>query len=251
MATVGGWVDAKLFAGGYNFTGDVNSIGLTYSAAALDGSTFGSFTKVNVAGLKDIAVNASGFVNAADNVQDEQAFGNIGQNAVPVSIMPGNTPVEGSIGYFFRASVASYQFGGRHGDMLGFSFNAAGGDGGHPLLRGFVLEPGSTARIITGAGAGTNNPGAVGANQYLYAALHVVSASVADTLDVIIQSDADGNFGAGATTRITFAQVAAVGSQYATRVAGPITDAYWRASWTITGTDPSFTFAVVMGIGGA
>jgi hypothetical protein len=41
----------------------------------------------------------------------------------------------------------------------------------------------------------------------------------------------------------------ALGSQFATRVAGPITDDWWRASFTVGGSaTPTFTLALVMGI---
>ena len=39
-----------------------------------------------------------------------------------------------------------------------------------------------------------------------------------------------------------------IGYQSANPVAGPITDQYWRVSWTISGSTPSFTFVVSLGI---
>jgi hypothetical protein len=110
-----------------------------------------------------------------------------------------------------------------------------------------LLHEGSTARTVTGNGT-ARQLGLVGATQKLYASLHVVDASVADTLDVKIQSDDASGMGTP-TDRITFTQATAVGAQYATPVSGPIaTDTWWRVSYTIGGTSPSFKFAVVVGI---
>jgi len=117
-------------------------------------------------------------------------------------------------------------------------------EGRGDLIKGNVLFPLST---VTSSDTSTGQVlGAVGATEYLYAALHVFSVSAADTLDVIIQSDTVGF--SSPTTRVTFTQKAAIGSQYATPVAGAITDTYWRISYTVAGSDPSISFAVVMGI---
>ena len=49
------------------------------------------------------------------------------------------------------------------------------------------------------------------------------------------------------TPVINFTQITAVGHEWK-EAAGPFTDDYWRIKWAIAGTDPSFTFAVVVGI---
>jgi hypothetical protein len=51
------------------------------------------------------------------------------------------------------------------------------------------------------------------------------------------------------TTRVTFSQATGRTSQWATPVAGAITDDWWDISWTIGGTGgPDFTFVAVVGI---
>ena len=62
--------------------------------------------------------------------------------------------------------------------------------------------------------------------------MHVLAVSGTNpTLDMIIQSDNVSGF-TSPTTKITFDQAVAVGAQWGTRVAGPLTDDYYRASWT-------------------
>jgi hypothetical protein len=162
--------------------------------------------------------------------------------------MATNTPVEGSIAYLMSAAQPDYVVGASHGAMAPYKFSAVPGKTlAYPLVRGFVLEPGTTARTATGAATGFV-AGAALATQYVYAVLHVFSATAGDTLDVIIESDADGNFAAGATTRFTFTQATGITSQYIARLAGAVTDTYWRCLWTIGGDDPSFKFACSLGI---
>jgi hypothetical protein len=81
----------------------------------------------------------------------------------------------------------------------------------------------------------------------LRASLHVLSASAADTLDVIVASDSQQAFGGTPETRITFPQRTAIGGELLT-VDGPHADTWYRVQYTIAGTDPSFTFAVAVGI---
>jgi hypothetical protein len=115
-----------------------------------------------------------------------------------------------------------------------------------PLIRG-ILGTHQTAAATSSAST-KFQLGAVTAAQYLYGALHVYSASGTNpTLDVTLQSDADASAGSE-TVRLTFAQKTAAGYEWASPIVGAITDTYWRASWTVAGTNPLFAFAVVFGI---
>ena len=90
------------------------------------------------------------------------------------------------------------------------------------------------------------NVGAVSATQYLYGALHV-TADVFTSATVKIQSDATGAFSGAETDRITFGAVTGIDYEWATPVAGAITDAYWRAVVSaFSGT--SMVYTVEMGI---
>jgi len=115
-----------------------------------------------------------------------------------------------------------------------------------PLIRG-ILGTHQTAAATSSAST-KFQLGAVTAAQYLYGALHVYSASGTNpTLDVTLQSDADASAGSE-TVRLTFAQKTAAGYEWASPIVGAIADTYWRASWTVAGTNPLFAFAVVFGI---
>jgi hypothetical protein len=140
--------------------------------------------------------------------------------------------------------MGQYQFGAPVGELLRFSVSGEG-SGGVGVVRGKLLHVGSE----TATGAEDKQVlGAVSATQSIYAALHVLTVTGTDpTLDVVLESDADGAAG-GETARITFAQATAETSEWAS-LAGAVTDTYWRASWTIGGTDtPTFEFILAVGI---
>ena len=83
---------------------------------------------------------------------------------------------------------------------------------------------------------------------YKRQALHVLSVAGTSTptLTVIVQSDDNAGF-TTPTTRISFTAATAVGAQWGS-VAGALTDDYWRISYTISGTNPVFAFAVSAGV---
>lgn len=159
----------------------------------------------------------------------------------PLTVVPEGGTV-GNIAIFLPAAFHGSDFGGPHGNPN--TFNWQGGTSKWQPVSGFLDEPGTTARVATGNTTG-QLVAAVPAGQYLYAAVHVLAAT--GTMDLIVQSAVADTF-AGATTRITFTQFTAVGSSIM-RVAGPITDTYYRFQYTLGG-GPSFTFAASFGIAG-
>lgn len=237
--------DAKVFLGEYDITGDVNAVALDLARELLDDTTFGSGgVRERAAGLRTIALGVEGLVDDADGgiaVAGEQ----LGVADVPVSVAP--TGVAGEVAYFFRCVQGDYQVGGQVGDMLRFSAGAEASDGGPGVLRGTLMI--NAAAVAATAAAAAYQLGALSSAQTLYAALHVFGGSAGDTLDVIVESDDEEAFGGSPTTRVTFTQVSGdtPGSQWGS-VAGAVTDDWWRVGYTIAGTDPSFTFAVVVGI---
>jgi hypothetical protein len=171
--------------------------------------------------------------------------GHLGLADVPVTISPGSTDgaeagTFGTRAYLFRATEGEYTFGGRVGEMYAASAGAQSSSG-DPLVRGTLLHHATEA--AGSAAGGAANRGGVLSSQRLYATLHVLA--VTGTLDVHVSSDDAEAFGSP-TARIVFPQAAAVGSAWGTPVPGPITDAWWRAFWTIAG-GPA-TFIVAMGI---
>jgi len=243
---------SKLYAGAFDFSGDLKGIALRLGADQNDTTTFSSGgVRTRTPGLKTAAFQLDGLWNVASGAiaTDDQLFGNIAAGAVPVTIAP-QTGAEGEVSYILSADFADYAPGGKVGEMLAFtaSGEAAGNSAtAAACARATLLRSALAAIVATGNGT-IYNLGAVSASQKLYAALHVLAMSSSGTpaLDVKIQSAALVGFGSP-TDRITFSTLAAVGSQWATPVAGPITDAYWRCVVTLTNIT-SVTLAVSAGI---
>jgi len=155
------------------------------------------------------------------------------------------TSADGGVAYTMRTVMSTLSpLGGSVGDLSALSVDAVGAGGVRPV-RGLIMHP-ETARATSGSGV-ARQLGAVSSSQTVYAALHVVAASgTTPTLDVIVESDDASGF-ATPTTRLTFAQTAGKTAGWQS-AAGAIADDWWRVGWTVGGTDPSFTFAVVVGI---
>jgi len=222
--------NAKLYMGGYDFSGQMNSLALSYSAQALDGTTFGADTKKNVGGVKEVTFNHNGLWESA---LDAQVFADIGAARIPSLIAP-QTGAEGEVCYLLNAMKAAYNPGAGYGELFKFTVS---GDG-DKLVRGTIMLNGAK----TSSGSGTAyQVGSASATVTLYSALHVLAAS--GTLDVTVNSDDNSGFTSG-VQRIAFAQATAIGSEWAS-LAGPITDDWWRIEYTVSG---SFTFVVGVGI---
>ncbi len=236
--------NCKLFIGGYNLSGDVNELGLAYSAEIKDVTTYASGgSKEKLPGLVDFSADHKGFFDnlaAPNSGVDKTLFDKLALADEIMSIWP-IAGAEGEIGYAGQVVEANYNPLGKIGDVTPFTVKV---DGDGPLIRATCL--GTGAKAATGNGTGYNL-GAILATQRLYAFLHVVAASAASTLDVTIESDDAGGF-ATPITRATFTQMTAIGALWLAPIAGPITDTWWRAKWTIGGAGPSFTVQIGMAI---
>ena len=238
--------NAKIFLGGMDLSGDLNALALNYSAEMLDATGFGDDTRVKQGGLLGITCNAEGFVNTANS--DPILHDAIAASAEPVTI-GANGGAEGDAAYMFMAAAAGYTPGGAVGEHHKFSFDAEQGeapDGTPPnLIRGQIHQNG--VETVSGNSTGIDL-GALADGSSMYATLHVYAASAGDSLDVTIESDDNAGF-TSATERASFSLFSALGSEWLEpQIAGPITDTHWRVKWVIGGSDPSFTFAVGLGI---
>lgn len=245
MPTTRVYKDVKIYSGGYDISGALNELELSYEFDEVEVKHYGQQCRYAVPGLPKLAFNLQGnaYSSATPAGVEDVLRGRIAQGDVPMTFCP-LTGAAGEAGYFAKTLELSYKAGAAVGEM--YVFTAAGVGENVPLLRGTVMENG--AKTTTGSGT-ARQLGAVSSVQKLYACLHVIDVSGATpTLDLIIESDDAEGF-ASPVTRATFAQASAIGAQYPTPVDGPITDTWWRAKWTIGGSgSPSFTIALCVGI---
>jgi len=234
--------NAKLYMAQYDMSGHHNRISLTHDQAVLDDTAFGDSFRSRISGLQDVRLDAAGWFQAGLTGEPDTVYaGQFAQGSTVFSVFPCGGSA-GEVGYLGRLLHIEYELGGSVEDLVAFIVH---GDG-------TILVPASVLHTGRVDETGDSTPlqlGAVGAGEHLYGAIHVLSASGTDpTLDVVIESD-DAEAFSDPTTRITFTQATGATSEWATPVAGAVTDTWWRISYTVGGTDdPAFNFVVVLGI---
>lgn len=236
--------NVRLFAGGADLTSRSNKVEFAAEVEAKESTNYGSQGwKEFLGGLANSALGGEGQWEAGDLGKiDDQAWAAMGAIG-GFTVCPDGASV-GSPAWLIKAMQATYKLGGTVGDVAPWATAASGT---WPVPRGVVLNPPGTARISTGSGTATQIT-AVTAAQNLYATLHVLSVAgtSSPTITVKIQSSVDNTF-ASPTDIITFVAATAIGGQML-RAAGPITDTWFRATWTISGSSPSFLATIAAGV---
>lgn len=246
---IGTLLNTRLFAASADLTGRSNKVTFGAEFEEKDVTTFlpegdpDTGWKKVMGGLASSSLAAEGFWEAGDSGKvDDEAWANLG-SVIPFTCCPTSGAV-GEVAFLINALRSEYKFLGELGGIAPWT---AGATGSWPVPRGKMLHPSGTARTATGSGTAVELS-AVGATEYLYATLHVLSiaGTSTPTITVKIQSDVDGTF-ASPTDQITFAAATAIGGQIS-RTAGAVTDTFFRASWTISGSSPSFLFVAAVGV---
>jgi hypothetical protein len=245
--------NVRVISGAVDLTGVANRLEITPAAEVKDVTNFGSVDangtlwRENIVGLFSANVAAAGQWEALDASKvDDDAWANFG-GAGPWSIFGGvGVPLaEGIPAYMINAVDTSYTIFDAVGEVAPWQAGAVSSGG---FARGMLALNPASPRIATGTGA-IVNAGAVPAGRNVYAALHVLSVAgtATPTFTATLQSAALVGFGSP-TTRATFTAATARGFELKI-VPGAITDAFWRISYTISGTTPSFLVASTIGIG--
>lgn len=238
-------IDARIYFASLDATGFANKIDMNITLDDLDSTTFrNNRGKARVAGLEDLQAAATMLWQAGDaSMPDDVLWNQLGAASQPLTVAPTLGSV-GSIAYITKTMSSQYKISGDVAKLLTTEANWLGNQ---PTARGQVLHPQGTIRTTTGTGTAVQL-GAVTAAQRMWANLHVfsVAGTATPTLTVKIQSSVDNTF-AAPTDRITFTAATGFTSQPAS-VLGAVTDTWWRAVWTISGSTPSFLFAVAAGI---
>lgn len=239
------WSSVRLMTAGADLTTVNNKVEVKADVEAQDATAFtvdGNLWTEILPGIRSCEVSGEGQWEALDLSRvDNVSFGDLG-SATPWTIAPAGAAV-GSVAYLTSTLRTGYELGGAIGDVAPWS---ADGKGTAPLVRGVIAHPPGTARTTTGTGTSIQLA-PVTAAQALYVGLHVQSvAGTTPSLTARVESDDATGFPSAATVG-TFAAANTVGGQWL-KIPGPITDNFFRAAWTISGTTPSFLFTVSFGI---
>lgn len=239
----------RIFSGGCDLTTRAAKTMWVSECEDKDATAFttdGNLWKEVLGGLFSTTIDASGqWESGGDGTfVDDEMWTNLGGLGAWTEA-PNSPVVAGDLCQFTYAMRGNYTVGGAVGDVAPWSAKLSGS---WPAVRGQILHPPGTARTATGSGTAVTGV-ATPATKRLYASLHVlgVSGTSTPTITVKVQSDDNGGF-SSPTDRITFNAATTVGSQISRTSVGAITDNFWRATWTISGTSPSFLFVVACGV---
>lgn len=234
-------LNAEVYVDGHDFTGDTNQASANAAAVTLDGTTFGSGGwNENAYGLRSVDFSMAGFWQSAltDSV-DSDSFGDL---AVPRAHTFSETGIETDPAWLFNAAKSNYQLGGEVGVLAPFTLASSGSDK-FGLIRGQLAKT-KGAMTATGALGSVVQLGPAAAGQFLYATFHIFTAGATATVQV--QSD-DNPGMTTPTTVATIGPLTARGGTFMTRVAGPITDSYYR--FNVSAITGAFVAAGAIGIG--
>ena len=232
-------VNATPYVAGYDFTGDSNKLTLGATLADLDTTTFANTGwKARTGGLKDSSLHLEGFWSGPQDAESFPALGTVDQ---AMTVSP--TGVATSVAYMGQVAKLQYATFDAVGALMPFTLDASGSNMAG-LVRGQLAAAKQTVSA-TGALTPTTGVqlGAVGSTQFLYATFHVFSAGT--TITAVVESATSSAF-SSPTTRMTIGPVTVAGGTWGTRVAGAITDTWYRVRISaITGT---FSVAAAIGV---
>lgn len=236
--------DVRLFAVGADLTGHSNKVELSAEFEEKDTTNYRSQGwKEVMAGLGSAELSGEGQWEAGDPGKvDDSSWADLG-GVGPYTVGPDGAAV-GDLAYVMKALRGDYRLGDAVGEVAPWTGAVKSS---WPLVRGQFAHPPGTPVTASGDGTGLEL-GALATEQRLYASLHVLSATgTTPSITVTVESDADNTF-ASPTTRLTFDAATAEGGQILRTDGTAITDTWWRASWSVSGTTPSFLFVVSLGI---
>ncbi|MGW1762757.1 hypothetical protein ACWCQL_01470 [Streptomyces sp. NPDC002073] len=237
--------DVRLFTAGADLTSASNKVEISAEVDEKDTTNYASGGwKELLGGLGSAEISGEGQWEAGDPSRvDDASWAMLGGTG-PWTVCPTAATVS-SLAWLTSAMRADYKIGDAVGEVAPWSGK---GVSTWPLVRGQIAHPPGTARTATGTGTALNL-GVVPAGRRLYAALHVLSVAGTGTPSITVSVESDDGAGmASPASRLTFAAATAAGGQILRTDSAAITDTHYRAAWSVSGTSPSFMFALALGI---
>ncbi|MCR4375679.1 MAG: hypothetical protein NUW22_12600 [Acidobacteria bacterium] len=232
---------SHLLVGGYDISGDLTGLDVSYTSEGQDATTMGHDTRRVVGGLKTSAIAARGYLNLGSSQNEPVLFDNVGVDGTLVTafldgITTGSTT---AVGYGMGTMQGSLNIGVNIGALVPFDLAAMNGS---LLVKAVPLENWLSTALSTDLATGDSfNLGGAATSEQLYAGFHVtaVSTSLAGSVSAIIQAASSSGFGT-ANTRVSFSALSTKGGTLATPIAPSAlsTDQPWYRSriTTTTGT---------------
>lgn len=225
----------------FDFSGWFREVTSSAEVEVAETTAFDAGTKPHksyITGFSDGTLSLSGMFDGTADAIDEEINARLGQeDTVLFSVAPKGFAV-GNRAFLAQGRMTSYEVTSPVSDIVGVTMEAQADLG----LRGaYALHNITTAETATGNAtsvdetASSTNGGA--------AHLHVITATgTTPSLTVKLQHSTDNSVWADL---LTFTAATAVTKERLAVSAGTTINRYVRAQWTISGTTPSFKFALV------
>lgn len=185
--------NAKLILGGFDMSGQHNTLTLNYSAEMLDRTCFGSSARKRKAGLSNVEFRHSGYFGTTDT--DKNLYDFVGSTGKNVSFT-GGTAI-GDPAFLCKGIYSEYSLGGTIGDLMGFDVAGVGIPASPALVQGKIIVAKGGATNMTSEVSTACNIGVGTTAQKFYVSAHTYSwSTVAGGAGFhgIIQVSASSNF---------------------------------------------------------
>jgi hypothetical protein len=230
---------AKLYLAGSDVSSAFNSVSVSRSRDTAETSGLGASAKAYITGLADATVSAEGMFEADSTLSDDTIATMLASADKSAFILaPQGDTAAGDPALVGKIDDTNYEITSPVDGVTATTLEFQTSDG---AVSGKILAN-KAARSSTANGTAVDG-GASSANG-LVAVLQVFAISGSTpSLTVAIQHSADG------VTYVTLGTFTAVtsGTSAQTIVTSSTVNRYVRATWTITGSTPSATFAVAFG----
>ena len=223
LKNVGIWIE------GIDIAGVSNSVGLPVTAATPESTTFKNdgWMDHEAGGLKSSAISYAGYVPLSDI--DREMFESLATKGISTIAPIGNAP--GNVAYVVPYVESEFAQSGAIGELLAFTFSAAG-DNAPYRAQVFDVREGIAAAVTTPR----RQLGAIPSGQTLHLWTHVAHNAGILEIDLFSAASAVGGTVALQARRSSIAGT----GLYVLSVDGPVTDEYWEMVYTPTGATPDF-----------
>lgn len=171
------------WAGGYDFTTELNALDMAIAFDELDDSRFGHTGRARKAGLESVETQLGGLWSAGTGAPDDQVASTLATTVQPVSHTPTGTVLD--VAKFYQAKHFRYSHGGNLGELYPFELNAKSTKGSGASSVGCIHGRLLVAKgniSATGVIGSVYQLGAVATGRYLYAAVHTFAIGTSFTL---------------------------------------------------------------------
>lgn len=231
----------RIYANGRDASGDYNRVNLLAEVDEQETTSIGTDgDKSFLPGLKAVRFDGEVFASHGSGEVEEALQAILAAGGMVMSVYPSKDA--GGAGYGFEAEEMSISPAMSIGDLSRITVKAS--KNGGFLVRVTSME-GEAVKTSSGTGTARELT-AMTAGQTLYSFLQVLSITAGATITVAVKSDSAQAF-SSPVTQITHTAFTDEGAEVKSE-AGPNTDTWYRVDWTITGTDPSVTFDIGLGI---